>query len=216
MDTSVYETAHLILGHNRIPHQNVPPEAWIEVIEEIYLNDIVHDSPGIFRQIGDLTNGNHRPINTIVPRGLTIFPQGFGINTRVHLSTLFEEDHGKAVLPDTPNLREYREGGYLILVKPEKHRIPPAWATWVLQSTLSVKREGKESSDYRRTATRSRMHPLDRAGVIEIFAQYPRAPLAYLDIGVHLELRAYEMRDQAHELGKLASWIQSVNQRVEK
>jgi hypothetical protein len=212
MDTSSWEVVWYLQGKKEMPIGEIPPDALLYVVEEIYRKPLIASLSYLYRSIGAQMSGRGAFYGTI-PRGITVFEKGLGINTKTLSMTSSERLSGEQLFPDTPRVWSCADTDLLLLV-PQTDDNPhtwcaPKWARWSLQFIHTKLHNRPKHDDIRwsKTVTKSEVHWLKEGEVIAAFKQKPSLGTYFLHhvrdfVPIHaekLEKKARELRHVSFE-----------------
>jgi hypothetical protein len=227
MDTSARtDTLYYLMGWEKRLASEIPAETWLKVIHRICLdsqrrtNDLIA-VPKLFIRIGDmLENRDYAPRE--VPRGLTVFSEGIGVNTVVQICKTHSVYGGEPLVPHAKQLWTHTADDFLLLIL-TKGRSLVQWATWTLEYQMARAQPPENELGFITTITSSKVawlarwdgEHIDETPVVEVFRKYPDVPLILLGNFSHFcEREIRGLRETASDLEALSKTVSGIMSRV--
>jgi hypothetical protein len=212
MDASDFDSADRVVARRKTPASRVTPAAWKYIIEREHERRGGEDEfllEFLFQRFANYVDGHNVHVGCRVPKGMTTFETGFGMNTLVRLSPMEAVLSGKELKGGTSILREFTEKKFLLFIKPER-RLPFHWALWKLNSQLIVGADERFHS----TIIHSSVKFLDESGVLAVFEKEHGVALFLLYLSVDVDAQARKLLNRAYNLGKLSQHLLEMEHRL--
>lgn len=209
MDTSSWKEVERIQGRDAVRVKDIPPDALLYLVEDLYKEPHIAGLADLYKSIASRLSGREAIYGTI-PRGITVFDKGIGINTQVCSVQSSECLSGQQLFPDSPGLWSCEDQELLLLV-PQKDvdtqkRLRPKWALWSRQfAHTKLHHVPKDGMRWSTTATKSEVKWLSEAAVIDILRKEPSLAHYFIErVRTAAMLHAEELVKKAHRLHRLS------------
>lgn len=193
MDTSnCWKIVEELRGTNKVPLSDIPVEAWLQIIDDLYRHPLLMQAPDLFVSIVNMMETSANLKRFKLKKGQTAFDRGIGINTSVCAFQLIlgEKDQMKALLLLPPELKK-----------------PLKWAVWCI-APAPVPSINK---------LQSYIYWASDKDVYEIFSQHPHVGGNAIDrVQIMASQYAGSLRNTVDVLEKISSQASAMYWRIKR
>jgi len=207
MDTSDRSVVNRVLGQDNILAAEIPPNAWLHLIDQVYQSGRFGAERCLFRRFADW----HYAGMPRAPRGATVFDRGLGVNTVIRLSHVATIHSGECLSKRNERWSKTEEQ-FLLLLKRGEWNMPLQWAVWIVNYTTAVKAD--EQGGYVHTVNSSVVSRVSAKDVVEIFQNHWIAAYNLLAVWPEVDAHARALLEETYNLTRSAEWIRGTMARI--